>query len=323
MSKPYVFMTMKVPNEAIQMLEEVAEVRIWEEEDPVPKEILIEEAKKADALYTMVCDPIDDEVLQAGASGNLKLVANMAVGYDNINIPLAKELGIMISNTPDVLTESTADLTFALLMATARRLVESSTYLHAGRWKKWSPLLMAGQDVYGATLGIVGMGRIGEAVARRAKGFNMNTIYYNRNPQLEVEELLGVRYRSFEDLLQESDFVVCLTPLTPETRHLFGKKEFKRMKKSAIFVNASRGATVDEEALYNALIEGQIWAAGLDVFQVEPVPVGNPLLQLDNVVALPHIGSSTIQTRTEMAKLAAKNVVQVLQGKGPITPVNP
>lgn len=323
MSKPYVFMTMKVPNEAIQMLEEVAEVRIWEEEDPVPKEILIEEAKKADALYTMVCDPIDDEVLQAGASGNLKLVANMAVGYDNINIPLAKELGIMISNTPDVLTESTADLTFALLMATARRLVESSTYLHAGRWKKWSPLLMAGQDVYGATLGIVGMGRIGEAVARRAKGFNMNTIYYNRNPQLEVEELLGVRYRSFEDLLQESDFVVCLTPLTPETRHLFGKKEFKRMKKSAIFVNASRGATVDEEALYHALIEGQIWAAGLDVFQVEPVPVGNPLLQLDNVVALPHIGSSTLQTRTEMAKLAAKNVVQVLQGKGPITPVNP
>lgn len=323
MSKPYVFMTMKVPDEAIQMLEDVAEVHIWEEEDPVPKEILIEEAKKADALYTMVCDPIDEEVLQAGASGNLKLVANMAVGYDNINIPLAKELGIMISNTPDVLTESTADLTFALLMATARRLVESSTYLHAGRWKKWSPLLMAGQDVYGATLGIVGMGRIGEAVARRAKGFNMNTIYYNRNPQLEVEELLGVRYRSFEDLLQESDFVVCLTPLTPETRHLFGKKEFKRMKKSAIFVNASRGATVDEEALYTALIEGQIWAAGLDVFQVEPVPVGNPLLQLDNVVALPHIGSSTIQTRTEMAKLAAKNIVAVLQGKGPITPVNP
>lgn len=321
MSKPYVFMTMDVPEVAKEMLAEVAQLHIWEEEYPLPKERLIEEAGKADALYTMVSDPIDEEVLRAGAQGKLKLVANMAVGYDNINIPLAKELGITVTNTPDVLTETTADLTFALLMATARRVVEASMCLHDGKWKKWSPLLLAGQDVYGGTLGIVGMGRIGEAVARRAKGFNMNILYYNRNRKPENEQALGVAYRPFEDLLQEADFIVCLTPLTVETRHLFGAKEFALMKKSATFINASRGATVDEKALYQALVNGEIWAAGLDVFQVEPVALDNPLLQLDNVVALPHIGSASIQTRTKMATLAAQNVVAVLLGKGPLTPV--
>lgn len=321
MSKPYVFMTMDVPEVAKKMITDVAQLHIWQGDHPLPKERLIEEAARADALYTMVSDPIDEEVLRAGAKGNLKLVANMAVGYDNINISVAKELGITVTNTPDVLTETTADLTFALLMATARRLVEASRYLYAGKWKSWSPLLLAGQDIFGATLGIVGMGRIGEAVARRAKGFNMNILYFNRNRKLGAEQELGVIYRPFEELLRESDFVVCLTPLTEETKHLFGAKEFSLMKKSAIFINVSRGGTVDEKALYQALVNGEIWAAGLDVFQTEPVPLDNPLLKLDNVVALPHIGSASIPTRTRMATLAAENVVAVLQGKEPLTPV--
>lgn len=321
MSQPYVFMTMDVPEVAKRMIAEVAELHVWQGEYPIPKERLMEEAARADCLYTMVSDSVDEEVLRAGAKGKLKLVANMAVGYDNINIPVAKELGIAVTNTPDVLTETTADLTFALLMATARRLVEASNYLHAGRWKSWSPLLLAGQDIYGATLGIVGMGRIGEAVARRAKGFNMNILYFNRNRKPRAEEELGVTYRPFEELLKEADFVVCLTPLTEETRHLFGAREFSLMKKSAVFINVSRGGTVDEAALYQALVNGEIWAAGLDVFQTEPVPLDNPLLKLDNVVALPHIGSASIPTRTRMATLAAENVVAVLQGKEPLTPV--
>lgn len=321
LSKPYVFMTMKVPEEAIRLIREVAELHIWEEDTPLPKEKLIEEAKKADVLYTMVSDRLDEEVIRAGASGKLKLIANMGVGYDHIHVPLAHELGIQVTNTPDVLTETTADLTFALLMATARRVVEAASYLQAGKWKKWSPLLLAGQDIYGATIGIVGMGRIGEAVARRAKGFNMNILYYNRRRKPQVEAELGATYLPFQQLLQEADFVVCLTPLTAETRDLFGKKEFALMKPSAIFINASRGAVVDEDALYEALANKEIWAAGLDVFREEPVPLNHPLLQLDNLVALPHIGSASIETRTNMALLAAQNVVNFLVGKDLLTPV--
>jgi glyoxylate reductase len=318
--KPYVFISMKVPDEAIEMLKEVAEVSVWNGEGPVPKDILIEEAKKADALYTMLCDPIDEGVLRAGK--RLKIVSNLAVGYDNIDLKTAKELGIVVTNTPEVLTEATADLTFSLLMATGRRIVESATFLREGKWKSWNPMLMAGQDIYGATMGIIGMGRIGEAVARRASGFNMKVLYHNRSRKPEVEEMIGVEYRSFEQLLQESDFVVVLTPLTPETKHLFGKEQFKLMKNSATFINASRGAVVIEKDLYDALTTGEIWAAGLDVFEVEPVPLDNPLLQLDNVVAIPHIGSASIRTRTEMAKLVSRNILAALQGERPPTLVD-
>ncbi|MEK3745524.1 D-glycerate dehydrogenase [Brevibacillus sp. FSL K6-0770] len=317
MSKPQVFVTRKLTNEVIAMLETVADVKQWEEDTPVPREKLLEEIEHADAVLTMLTERVDEELL--ARAKKLRVVANMAVGYDNIDVPACKRRGIAVTNTPDVLTEATADLAFALLLATGRRVTEANRFLLAGEWTSWSPYLMAGQSVYGATLGIIGMGRIGEAVARRAAGFNMRILYHNRNRKEEAEAKTGARLVGLEELLQEADYVVLLTPLTAETKHLMGAREFSLMKKSAVFVNVSRGGTVDEAALYHALTTGQIWAAGLDVFAQEPVPLDHPLLALKNVVALPHIGSATIQTRNEMASLAAANIVAVLSGKEPLT----
>lgn len=317
MSKPQVFVTRKLSNEVIAMLETVAQVNVWEGDTPVPRAKLLEEIEHADAVLTMLTERVDEELLRRAKK--LRIVANMAVGYDNIDVAACKSQGVTVTNTPDVLTEATADLAFALLLATGRRLTEANRFLLAGEWSSWSPYLMAGQSVYGTTLGIIGMGRIGEAVARRAAGFNMRILYHNRNRKEEAEAKTGARLVGLDELLQESDYVVLLTPLTEETRHLMGKREFALMKKSAVFVNVSRGGTVDEAALYEALVSGQIWAAGLDVFAQEPVPLDHPLLSLPNVVALPHIGSATIQTRDEMARLAAANIVAVLSGKEPLT----
>ncbi|MDR9504310.1 2-hydroxyacid dehydrogenase [Brevibacillus agri] len=317
MSKPQVFVTRKLTNEVIAMLETVAHVNVWEADTPVPRAKLLEEIEQADAVLTMLTERVDEELLRRAKK--LRIVANMAVGYDNIDVAACKRRGVTVTNTPDVLTEATADLAFALLLATGRRLTEANRFLLAGEWTSWSPYLMAGQSVYGTTLGIIGMGRIGEAVARRAAGFNMRILYHNRNRKEEAEAKTGARLAGLDELLQESDYVVLLTPLTEETRHLMGEREFALMKKSAVFVNVSRGGTVDEAALYEALVSGQIWAAGLDVFRQEPVPLDHPLLSLPNVVALPHIGSATIQTRDEMARLAAANIVAVLSGKEPLT----
>lgn len=261
MTKPYVFVTRKLPEEVIAPLAAVAEVGMWPHEDvAVPHEVLVEEAKKAAALLPMVSDPIDEDVLAAGSG--LKVVANMGVGYDNIDVPAATKRGVLVCNTPDVLTDTTADLTFALLLATARRLVEAAEFLKEGKWKSWSPFLLAGADVHHKTIGIVGMGNIGQAVAKRAKGFDMDVLYYNRSRRPEAEEKLGAVYRPFADLLAESDFVVCLTPLTRETRHLFNREAFRQMKTSAIFINAARGAVVDEQVLYEALVAGEIALPG-------------------------------------------------------------
>jgi len=319
MKKPNVFVTRRVAAEIISYLEEVAEVEIWEEESAVPREVLMEKAKKADALFTMLTEKVDEEVL-ANAS-QLRIVANMAVGYDNIDVNAAKSKGVIVTNTPDVLTEATADLVFALLLATGRRLIEANRFLHNGEWSTWNPYLLAGQRCHGASLGLIGMGRIGEAVAKRAKGFDMQILYHNRRRRTEVEEALGARYVDLDELLRQADYVVVLTPLTAETRGLIGERELSLMKETAVFINASRGGTVDEQALYRALVEKRIWAAGLDVFQTEPVPVDHPLLTLPNVVALPHIGSATYETRNQMARLAAENIAAVLTGKEPLTPV--
>jgi glyoxylate reductase len=321
MTKPYVFITMRVPDEIVDLLRKEAQVGMWEADIPCPRDKLLEEARKANALFTMVVDRIDQEVLKQGTS--LKIVANMAVGYDNIDVETAKKMGILVTNTPDVLTEATADLTFALMMATARRLIEASQTLYDGKWSSWSPLFMAGQDIYGKKLGIVGLGRIGEAVARRAKGFDMDIYYHNRRRKPDAEQRLGAKYLSFDELLATADFIVCLAPLTPETYRLFGRPQFERMKKSAIFINVSRGPVVDEHALYHALKEKQIWAAGLDVFEKEPVPIDHPLLTLPNVVALPHIGSASLSTRLAMARLAAENILLALKGEKPKTLVDP
>ena len=314
MKKYKVFITRKLPTSIVNMLDGIADVKMWEHDDiPIPYEVLKEEAKTASALLTMLSDKVDKELLTG--SKNLKIIANLAVGYDNIDIVTAKELGITVCNTPDILTDTTADLTFSLLLATARRIVEASEYVKEGKWNSWSPFLLAGTDVHHKTIGIVGMGQIGEAVARRAKGFDMNILYYNRNRKLETEESLGAQYRSFDDLLQESDFIVSLTPLTNETKHMFSKKQFELMKNSAIFVNVGRGQTVDEPALIEALESGEIAGAGLDVFYEEPISADHPLVALPQVVAIPHIGSASVETRSGMIKLCCENIQAVLKGE--------
>ncbi|KMZ44503.1 MULTISPECIES: NAD(P)-dependent oxidoreductase [Bacillales] len=319
MIKQQVFVTRKLNPEVIAMLEKVAEVEQWTKNAPIPRELLLEKIKHVDAVLTMLTERVDEEFL--ARTKRLRIVANMAVGYDNIDLEACRRHEVIVTNTPDVLTESTADLAFALLMATGRRLTEANRFLLQGEWTSWSPTLMAGQNVYGSTLGIIGMGRIGEAVARRAKGFGMRILYHNRNRKPQAEQETGAKYADLAELLQESDYVVLLTPLTEDTRMLMGEKQFSLMKETAVFINVSRGGTVDESALYQALVDKKIWAAGLDVFAVEPVPMDNPLLQLPNVVALPHIGSATVQTRAEMARLAAANIVEVLSGRGPLTAV--
>jgi glyoxylate reductase len=320
MNKPYVFITRKIPEETLVELKKKAEIKMWpHEEDAVPREVLEEEAKKADGLLTMLSDKVDKELLDKASS--LKVIANLAVGYDNIDISAAKKAGITVCNTPDVLTDSTADLAFSLILATARRIVESANYVKEGKWNSWGPLLLAGADVHHKTIGIVGMGRIGEAVARRAKGFDMRILYHNRKRKAEAELSLNAEYKEFHELLNESDFVVCLAPLTSETKGMFNREAFQSMKKSAIFINAGRGASVDEVALVEALQNQTIAGAGLDVFEKEPIDPGHPLLSMKQVVALPHIGSASVETRMKMSELACRNIVNILDGKDPETPV--
>lgn len=320
--KPKVYITRKIPASAAAMIEQVCDVEMWEREDePVPREILEEKIGEVDGLYCLLTETIDEKLLRR--ANRLKVVSNMAVGYNNIDVAAASRRGILVTNTPGVLTETTADLTFALLLATARRIVEAADFVREGRWKTWSPLLLTGQDVYGATLGIIGLGRIGEALAKRAKGFDMRILYHNRNRKPQAEQALGVEYRDLDALLQESDFVCILTPYTVETKNLIGERELSLMKKTAVLINSARGGIVNEQALYEALQNGTIWAAGLDVFAEEPVAADHPLLRLPNVVALPHIGSASIRTRTKMAELAALNLLQALKGERPAHLVNP
>jgi glyoxylate reductase len=321
MQKPYVYVTRKLPEETLKALKEIAEVGMWpHEEKAVPRDVLLKEAQKAEGLLTMLSDKVDGELLDNAAS--LKVVANLAVGYDNIDINKAKENNVTVCNTPDVLTDSTADLAFSLILATARRVVESANYVKEGKWNSWGPLLLAGADVHHKTIGIVGMGRIGEAVARRAKGFDMNILYHNRNRKPEAERNLDAEYKDFYDLLKDSDFVVCLAPLTAETKGMFNREAFQAMKNSAIFINAGRGASVDEEALVDALQNGIIAGAGLDVFEKEPIALDHPLLTMNQVVALPHIGSASVETRMKMAELASRNIASILNGKAAETPVS-
>ncbi|MFK2826505.1 D-glycerate dehydrogenase [Bacillus sp. B190/17] len=319
--KPLVYVTRKLPEEIISRLKENYEVDMWpEEEVQVPREVLVEKVKKADALLTVITDQLDEELFSA--ANHLKVVANMAVGYDNIDLDAASRRGVAVCNTPDVLTDTTADLTFALLLATARRMIEAAEFVKNGEWKSWSPLLLAGTDVHHKTIGIVGMGKIGTVVAKRAAGFDMEIIYHNRRRHEVAEEMLGARYCEMDELLAEADFVVCLAPLTEETKGMFGADQFRKMKKEAIFINASRGPVVDEAALYDALQSGEIAAAGLDVFELEPIGADHPLLPLPNVVALPHIGSATKETRLAMMDTCCDNLDTIFADRAPQTLVN-
>lgn len=317
-----IFVARKVPDEALSILKEHFDCDMWEHEEiPVPREVLEQKISEVDGLYVLITDRVDAGLLER-ASAQLKVISTMSVGYDHIDIKATAQKGITVTHTPGVLTETTADLTFALLMAAARRLTESERYLRDGKWQTWSPMQLTGQDIYGKTLGIIGMGRIGEAVAKRARGFDMPILYHNRHRNEKAETRLGARYVPLDELLKQSDFVCVMTPLTPETHHLISERELAMMKPSAILINTSRGPTVDETALYKALKSRQIWAAGLDVYEEEPIGSGHPLLTLNNIVLLPHIGSASIATRTKMAVMAAQDLMRVLKGEVPMHPVN-
>lgn len=316
--KPKVFIASSVPLEVERYIGEHCRYIKWDDEEPILREDLLRilaENTDIDGLM-LTFHKIDRELLEL--IPNVKVISNVSVGYDNFDIELMKEKGVLGTHTPYVLDETVADTTFALMLAASRRIVELDRYVKEGKWVKGPDKLFCGYDVHGAVLGIIGMGRIGEAVARRAKlGFNMDVLYNNRSPKLDVEAKLGVKYRPLEELLKESDFVVLLTPLTPETEQMMGEREFSLMKETAVFVNISRGKTVNEKALIKALEEGEIYAAGLDVFEQEPVDPNNPLLKMENVVTVPHIGSSTAKTHNAMFALAAKNLVAACTGEKP------
>jgi len=319
--KKKIYITRKLPDEIIHKLSVHFEIHMWEKEIiPVPREVLKKEIKVVDGLFCLLTDVIDEELLKHGK--NLKIISNMAVGYNNIDIESATNKGIIVTNTPGVLTETTADLTFALLMAAARGIFPANHSLRNGEWGAWAPMQYTGLDIYGATIGIIGLGRIGQALVKRAKGFNMHVLYYNRNRKREIEAELEIEYAELNKLLEISDFVCLMLPYSSETHHIISKKELSLMKKESILINTARGGIVDEVALYDALKNKEIWAAGLDVFSEEPISVNHPLLSLDNVVTLPHIGSASINTRLSMAHLAADNLIKVLNGENPLTQVN-
>ncbi len=322
MSRPRVYVARKIPQSALDILRPVADLSIWDREDvPPPRDVLLREVAPATGVLSLLTDRIDREVMEAAP--HLKVISNFAVGFDNIDIAAATARRIVVTNTPDVLTETVADFAFCLILAAARRLVEADAYTRAGKWKTWEPLLLAGQDVYGATLGLIGLGRIGSAVARRAKGFQMRVIYYDPFRREDLEKSLGIEYKPFADVLRDADVLSVHVPLSDQTRHLIGREQFALMKKTAVFVNTSRGPVVDQRALTEALTNRRIFAAGIDVFEQEPVRADDPLLALDNVIVVPHIASASIPTRIRMATLAAENLAAVLQGMRPPNPVNP
>jgi len=325
MKKPKVFITREIPEKGIEMIKEYYDVEVWPEYYPPPKEVIINKAKDVDALVTLLTDPIDEEVLREAK--NLRIIAQYAVGYDNIDIEACTKRGIYVTNTPGVLTEAVADLTWALILAITRRIVEADKFVRSGEWEKtrtgWHPQMMLGAELNGKILGIIGMGRIGSAVARRAKCFGMKVIYYDKYRKEDIEKEIGAKFVELEELLRTADIISIHVPLTPETRRMIGEKELRMMKKTAYLINTSRGAVLDEKALFKALKEGWIAGAALDVFEKEPTPKDNPLLALDNIVVTPHIGSATIETRTRMAEIVAENLIAFYNGKIPPNLVNP
>ena len=320
-----IFVTRPIPERGIRLLTETfgaGAVAVSPNDRAITREELLQAVPGVDALLPILTDTIDAAVMDA-AGPQLKVIANYAVGYNNVDVAAATARGILVTNTPGVLTETTADLAWSLLMAAARRIGESERYLRAGLWKSWGPQLFLGVDVHGQTLGIYGMGRIGQAIAKRANGFGMRILYHDVNRLAPSSETgLGIAFAEKPRFLAESDFISIHVPLLPETRHAFSDPEFRAMKKSAVLVNTSRGPVVDEPALARALKSGQIFAAGLDVYENEP-EVHPDLLACENAVLVPHIGSATHETRSKMAHMAAQNIVARLKGERPPNPVNP
>lgn len=316
--------TRQLPPLGEQMLDELEQaghtVRRWSGDLPPGADDLAVLLDGADGAITLLTEKMNGTVFDRYP--NLKVVSNLAVGYDNIDVAAATERGIAVCNTPGVLTDATADLAFALLMATARRLPEAQQYVRDDKWKTWSPTLLLGQELTGATVGVVGFGRIGREFARRATGFRMRILAFDLYPDQAAADELGATFVSLDELLQESDFVSLHCTLTPETHHLIGARELGLMKASAILINAARGPVVDTDALVAALREGEIWAAGLDVTDPEPMAADHPLVGMENCLIVPHIASGTIATRNAMAKIAIENCVAVLEGRKPVSRVN-
>ncbi|MBT9139577.1 MAG: putative 2-hydroxyacid dehydrogenase [Dehalococcoidia bacterium] len=316
-----VYISQRIFSEALEMLRKEGITFEMNEGARLSKEGLIKKIQEADGLICLLSDGIDSEVLKSNPK--LKVVCNVAVGYDNIDVGAATKLKIMVTNTPGVLTETTADLAFALLLSVARRIVEADKFTRRGEYKGWELIQPhLGRDVYGKALGIVGMGRIGTAVAKRAsRGFDMKILYYDEIRNEQAEKELGAEFVEFEELLEKSDFISIHSPLTEKTRHMFSTEQFKKMKKSAYLINTARGPVVNEEALVKALRDKEIKGAGLDVYEEEP-KVHPELVKLDNVVLLPHIASASVETRTKMATMAAENMIAALKGKEPPNLVN-
>jgi glyoxylate reductase len=322
LARPEVYVTRQLFPEAMEILETVAEVGVFDGIDnAIPRDLLLEKVKNVDGLLPLLTERIDSELMDAGEK--LKVISNYAVGFNNIDTEAATERGIYVTNTPGILTDTTADAAFSLLMAIARRIPEADRHIRAKGWiHAWGPRMYIGSDIHGKTLGILGMGRIGSAITKRAKGFDMNVVYHDVCRREDLEEEMGITYMSKDEVIRSADFLSLHVPLTPETHHMISVEELVSMKNTAFLINTSRGPVVDEKALADALKDGVIAGAGLDVFETEPVSHDSPLLELDNIVLTPHLASGSIETRTKMATTAATNLVSVLQGRVPPNLVN-
>ena len=321
MSKPKVFVTRAIPDKGYDLIKVACDVDLWTADLPPSRDELLKHTRGVDGLLCMLTERIDAEVLDAAGS-HLKVVSNFAVGFDNIDVDAATARHVPVGNTPDVLTDATADFSFALMMNASRRILEGDRIVRNGKWKTWEPMLLLGNEMKGSTLGLVGFGRIGKAMARRAVGFDMRVIYYDpieirRDPDVKASSV------DLETLLEESDFISLHTPLTPDTHHLIDAAALAKMKPNAVLVNTSRGAVIDMDALYHALKEHRIFGAGLDVTEPEPLPMDSPLLTLDNLVIMPHIASASKSARDKMSWLAAKNLLAGLEGRHLPNCVNP
>jgi len=315
-----VAVTREIPDAGLRLLQKTSEIKLWDQELPPSPEELDGLLDGCDGAITLLTDRIDGPVLDRHPG--LRVISNFAVGYDNIDVPAASERGVLVCNTPEVLTNATADHTWALLLAAARRIPESIAYVRDGKWKTWGPLLLLGREVSGATIGIVGLGRIGKEVAKRARGFDMRVLAFDPFEDAAFAKEHGITYVPLEQLVAESDFVTLHVALTDETHHLIGATELSRMKPTAILVNASRGQVVDTAALVDALRSGSILGAALDVTDPEPLSADHPLVNMTSCIVVPHTASATVQTRDRMAELAAKNLLAGLSGERPPAAVN-
>lgn len=319
--KPKILVTGRLPDEFVKRLAETCEVEANREDRPMEVDAILASIADKDGLLSMITDRVDDDLM--GRAPRLRIISQMAVGYNNIDVGAATSRGIPVTNTPGVLTDATAELAFALLLAAARRVAEGDKMVREGRFRHWAPFLFLGSQVSGKTLGIIGMGRIGKAVAKRARGFDMNIIYHNPKPLDAAEEgQYGAQFRDLDALLAEADFVSLHVPLTEGTKHLIGKKQFSLMKKTAFLINTSRGPVVNEKELVEALRSGAIAGAGIDVYENEPA-LEPGLSEMEKAVLLPHVGSGTLETRTKMAEMAVESLLIGLSGEVPPRLVNP